>query len=72
MLFGLIRTSFASLDLFDSPIPPNEQTLGIGDNHHGVLIHEGYIIGIKLYITNALQMHNFNLLSISNLPKGVL
>lgn len=54
MLLRLIRAPFASLDLFDPPIPPNKQTLSIGHYHHGVLIHKGYIIGIKLYITKPL------------------
>ena len=54
MLLRLIRASFSSLDLFDPPIPPDKQTLSIGHDHHGILIHKGYIIRIKLYIIKSL------------------
>lgn len=72
MLLRLIRASFPSLDLLDPSIPPNKQTLGISHDHHGVLVHKRDIICIKLYISSPLQMHNFNLLSISIFPIGVL
>lgn len=70
-VFSFVRTALSRLDLPQPAVALHEETLGVSDHHHGVLVGEYHVLSVVLCVKSNLPPQSLIRWSISDRPVSV-